>query len=125
MSNRIIIISVLALLVTGSIYSAWLFLKNDISVTLSEGQVYYFKDYEIEMQGFNPTTCVEILDFVCKKTVSAPNVTLKVSSPKQKRIDFLNLGEVYGLSGEIEGLLVSQKEIDLESRTVELILKRI
>ena len=119
------IILALAVLVGGSIFTAWLFLKNTVSVELALGQSFRFKGFEVKVQELQSDTCIESLDFVCTKTVDDPSVLLKVTSAKQNTIDFLNLGEVYGLSSMTDDLQISQGLIDLESMTVMLVLKKI
>jgi len=111
--RRLILIILLTLLVAGSVYTALIFLRNSIAVELSEGQRYNFKDYEIYFQELHTTTCLASEEFVCTSSTDSPNVLLKITEIKSRKIEFANLGEVPGFSKKVLGLQVVVEEIDV------------
>ena len=102
--NKIITISVLVVLVVGSAYSAWLFLKNDITVTLAEGQNFQFKNFVIRILDITDSRCKIISGFDCSDWEQEQGIQLRVTDIDTNSITHEYLGEKTRNQVKIQGL---------------------
>jgi len=123
--ERIIILALLVVLIGGSAYSAWLFLKNTVSVELSERKNFSFKDYEIRIEEISSETCLRSKDFACIESRDVPSVLVRIVAKEQSKIDFVSLSEVQSSSSIVEGLQITLRSIDLANNNVRLDLKKL
>jgi len=118
--TRLLAVIILALVLISAAWMAWVFLKPSRTVTLGEGQMYRFHDYQVTIEKITTSFCPSGEDQNCTDWLKEKGVQLRYVVQGTPGIGFEYLGMSSKTSFELSGLKVNLIDVNAVEKTVKM-----